>query len=633
MDNKEGLLSWKGFRHEGSPPGSGGTVVSGALGVALIAAAALFLLAPGAARAETECGISNQLVITCGNAAYNDGIQYFSSPLGRGGGATLNVPGRSSGPTTITAGPNSGQSVGIKLKITTAQGGLITVGGETGGTAHVINIVQGTNTRTGDDYNNGIHVMQNRLGSWGTLNVRAGVTIGTMATPMKQHGIYLQWHSDQISQGRGAGAGSLTSAATVYAARQGIRFVRTKGGTNDATTITNTGAIFSGVNNAGATGSYVDRPHGIYLLHGGTQFTGSLTVDNDGDITLGGAYTGILMNYWGAGAMSLDNSGDIGAATGQTAKQGIQFNYKYWDNQSAQAITLTNSGAITATDFGIRLTKLSGGNVELTNSGAITVTGDAAQHMGHAIYLAEGVTFGEGRTYTANGGTITVDNSGALDSKNHALYVYLDTADEDVDLTNTGTVLSREGDGIRIERTVEGDVEVTNSGSVTGKAHGIYIGGKAARIDVDQSGGTIQGRTGVYAQVTRSLTTGGTRSTDSGGDHDPAIDIDWTGGSITRGTATTDNGRFAAASAAQVLTFDQEAEAVKAVAGTVRWGSAAGIEAHALSWRDVVAQVAKGDDPGMLTAGDQTTVVPTGATARRQRLHRAVQGGAGEHGP
>ena len=34
-----------------------------------------------------------------------------------------------------------------------------------------------------------------------------------------------------------------------------------------------------------------------------------------------------------------------------------------------------------------------------------------------------------------------------------------------------------------------------------------------------------------------------------------------------------------------------------------------------LSWRDVVAQVAKGDDPGMLTAGDQTTVVPTGATA------------------
>ena len=487
-----------------------------------------------------------------------------------------------------------------------------------GGTAHVINIVQGTNAHTGADRNNGIYLWQstNNTGAKVEVNVRAGVTIGTMATPMKGHGISLRQYVTSTSQGRGAPGTTLTSAATIYAAKQGIRVYRTQGGTNDNTAITNTGDIYSGVGNPSATGGNYrdDRPHGILAFVGGTSLTGSLIVDNDGDITLGGAYTGILMNYWGAGGMSLDNSGNIGAVAGQTAKEGIRFNFDYWDNQSAQAVTLTNSGDIRASDFGIRLKKLSGGDVTLTNSGDITVTGDAAQHLGHAIYLAEGVTFGEGRTYAANGGTITVDNSGALDSKNHALYVYLATADEVVDLTNSGTVLSREGDGIRIERVVEGDVEVTNSGSVTGKAHGIYIGGKAARIDVDQSGGTIQGRTGVYAQVTRSLTTGGTRSMD-GADHDPAIDIDWTGGSITRGTATTDNGRFAAASAAQVLTFDQEAEAVKAVAGTVRWGSAAGIEAHALSWRDVVAQVAKGDDPGMLTAGDQTTVVPTGATA------------------
>ena len=619
MDNKEGLLSWKGFRHEGSPPGSGGTVVSGALGVALIAAAAQ-LLAPGAARAETECGISNQLVITCGNAAYNDGIQYFSSPLGHGNGATLNVPGRSSGPTTITAGSGS-QSAGLKLKATTQQGTTVNVGGETNGVPHIVNIVQGASTRSNNnEYNNGIYFWSNRLNAWTTLNVRSGVTIGSASAPMEQYGIRFRVRSAQISQGQGAGAVTLNSAATVYAKWQGIRVHRSNGGTNDATTITNSGAIFSGVGNPSATANtdanYRDNlPHGIFAFVPGTTLTGSLTVTNSGDITLGGAYTGILMNYWGAGGMSLDNSGNIGAVAGQTAKEGIRFNFDYWDNQSAQAVTLTNSGDIRASDFGIRLKKLSGGDVTLTNSGDITVTGDAAQHLGHAIYLAEGVTFGEGRTYAANGGTITVDNSGALDSKNHALYVYLATADEVVDLTNSGTVLSREGDGIRIERTVEGDVEVTNSGSVTGKAHGIYIGGKAARIDVDQSGGTIQGRTGVYAQVTRSRTTGGTRSTDSGGDHDPAIDIDWTGGSITRGTATTDNGRFAAASAAQVLTFDQEAEAVKAVAGTVRWGSAAGIEAHALSWRDVVAQVAKGDDPGMLTAGDQTTVVPTGATA------------------
>ena len=602
-----------------------GTFTSGALGAALLAA---LLLGPGEARAQeqTLCGFAILNTLNCPVRDYADGIIYgLAGDTNNLAGRTVNLLGSATTPITITAGA---RGIAFGAQATGGPGLTVNVGGATGGTAHVVNIVQGTNSLSGIDRNNGIYIWRtaNVFGSTTTLNVRAGVTIGTMATPMKQHGIFLRPRAGRVSNGVGNAGATLTSAATIYAARQGIRVVRTEGGTNDATTITNTGAIFSGVNNPSATSSratgspherYRDGlPHGIFAFVGGTQMTGSLTVNNDGDITLGGPYTGILMEYWGAGAMSLDNSGDIGAATGQTARQGIQFNFQNWDNPSAQPVTLTNSGAITASEFGIRLMKLSGGNVELTNSGAITVTGDAAQHQGHAIYLTEGVTFGAGgRTYAANGGTITVDNSGALDSKNHALYVYLATADEVVDLTNSGTVLSREGDGIRIERTVEGDVEVTNSGSVTGKAHGIYIGGKAARIDVDQSGGTIQGRTGVYAQVTRSRTTGGTRSTDSGGDHDPAIDIDWTGGSITRGTATTDNGRFAAASAAQVLTFDQEAEAVKAVAGTVRWGSAAGIEAHALSWRDVVAQVAKGDDPGMLTAGDQTTVVPTGATA------------------
>ena len=597
-----------------------GPFIPGALGVALIAAAAL-LLTPETARAGAECGGGNSLTLNCAVTDFTNGIVYGiagdgNNLVGTGVGQTLNLLGSATRPITITAGP---LGVAIGGQKTGSTGSTFNIGGATGGTAHVINIVQGTNAHTGADRNNGIYLWQstNNPGASVDVNVRAGVTIGTMATPMKRHGIFLEPRASSTSQGRGSAGTTLTSAATIYAARQGIRVYRTQGGTNDNTAITNTGDIYSGVGNPSATGGNYrdDRPHGILAFVGGTSLTGSLIVDNDGDITLGGAYTGILMNYWGAGGMSLDNSGNIGAVAGQTAKEGIRFNFDYWDNQSAQAVTLTNSGDIRASDFGIRLKKLSGGDVTLTNSGDITVTGDAAQHLGHAIYLAEGVTFGEGRTYAANGGTITVDNSGALDSKNHALYVYLATADEVVDLTNTGTVLSREGDGIRIERTVEGDVEVTNSGSVTGKAHGIYIGGKAARIDVDQSGGTIQGRTGVYAQVTRSRTTGGTRSTDSGGDHDPAIDIDWTGGSITRGTATTDNGRFAAASAAQVLTFDQEAEAVKAVAGTVRWGSAAGIEAHALSWRDVVAQVAKGDDPGMLTAGDQTTVVPTGATA------------------
>ncbi len=606
-----------------------------ALGIAALVAAAALSLAPGEARAETECGIANQAVITCGNADYPDGIKYFdTNTIGFGNGSTINVPGRSSGPTTITSGAS--QSTGIKLKVTTRQGATLNVGDATGGTAHIVNIVQGTNTRTSDAYNHGIHFMQNRLESWATVNVRAGVTIGSSSAPMKQRGIFLHWRSNQISQGRGAGSARFTSAATIYAARQGIHFVRENGGTNDETTLTNTGAIFSGVNNPSATGAYFDRPHGIHVLYGGTQMTGTLSVTNSGAITVGGPYTGIVLRNWGVGAMSLDNSGDIGAVAGQTARQGIQFNYEYWDNQSAAAVTLTNSGDITASDFGIRLKKLSGGDVELTNRGAITVTGDAAQHMGYAIYLTEGVTFGDGRTYAANSGDVTVLNEGALRSKNHALYVYRPTVTtgnvaDDFELTNSGAITSQEGDGIRIERPDgTGDVTIDNSGAITAGANAIWIDevltpATTGTVSVTHSAGALSaGRSGIVVQVTSS-NTAATVTPRSSSAPQPLIDVAWGGTASTgatargtTGTAANDDGRFATtgagnAGAGQVLTFDQEAEGGKGSGGV--YGGPAGIEAYAISWRDVVAQVAKGDDPGAFAnAAAQTTAVPTGAT-------------------
>ena len=599
--------------------GGRGKPVSGALGAALLAAAAALLLAPGEARAEAECGPGSTPNVTCSNAAYSDGIRYITQTLHAGGVSIFRLPGRSAGPTTITAG--SSQAVGIALRSNSDPRLEFYVGGATGGTDHVVNIVQGTNSVSGDARNNGIYVRQYRRTASTTMEVRSGVTIGSSTTPMKQHGIFVYLRSEQINLGEGAGGADLTSAATIHAARQGIRVQRANGGTNAGTTITNTGAIHSGVGNAAATGDYFDHPHGIYVLHGGTQLTGSLTVTNSGDITLGGAYTGILLRYWGAGALSLDNSGDIKAVDGQTAKQGIQFNFDYWDNQSAQAVTLTNSGDITASEYGIRLKKLSGGDIALTNSGAITATAEAAQHTGHAIYLAEGVTFGEGRTYAANSGAITVDNRGALRSKNHALYVFTATADDDIELTNSAAVASEDGDGIRLERGVEGDVTVTNSADVSGRWHGVYVG-KAARIDFDQTTGTIAGRTGVTLGVSRENAMGDTRSVDDDGNHVPAIDVTWTGGSTARGTAENDQGRFRAATAAQALSFDQESAAVKAVEGTLHYGGAAGIEAHALSWRDAAAQVAKGDDPFAIAdnAAQMNLLSTTHADSRRAAI-------------
>ncbi len=609
-----------------------------ALGVAALAAAAV-LLAPGEARAQALlCGNSNDVRLDCPNRDYPDGIVYGlagdSSNISHGVPQTLNLLGHSSGPITLTAGA---RGIAFGAQASGGSGLTLNIGGATGGTAHVVRFVQGTNSVSGIDRNNGIYILRtaNNTGASTTLNVRAGVTIGTMATPMKQHGIFLRPHADRPSAGRGNAGLTLTNAATIHAAGQGIRIVRQIGGTNDATTVTNTGALHSGVGNAAATGTYFDRPHGIYVLHGGTQFTGSLTVDNDSDITVGGAYTGILLRYWGAGALSLDNSGDIGAATGQTAKQGIQFNFSYWDNQSAQAVTLTNSGDITASDFGIRLKKLSGGDVELTNRGAITVTGDAAQHLGHAIYLAEGVTFGEGRAYAANSGDVTIDNSGTLNSKNHALYVYRETTTtgnvaDDFELTNSGAITSEEGDGIRIQRPDgTGDMTIDNSGAITAGVNAIWIDevltpAATGTVSVTHSAGALSaGRSGIVVQVASS-NTAATVTPRSSSAPQPLIDVAWGGTASTgatargtTGTAASDDGRFAAPLPLDnLLPLDQEAAAVKAVEGTLHYGGPAGIEAYAISWRDVVAQVAKGDDPGAFAnAAAQLTAVPTGATA------------------
>ena len=203
---------------------------------------------------------------------------------------------------------------------------------------------------------------------------------------MKQHGIFLRLQPMSSSAGQGAAGATLTSAATIYTRGQGIRVARTVGGTNDATTITNTGNIFSGVGNAADTSAYRDQPNGIFLQHGQTDRTGSAKIVNTGAVTVSGAYIGILIDYWGPAAAEIDNGGTINAAMGT----GIQLDYHANNDASAGAITLINRGAVTASVFGVRLKNGRGtGDVTLTNSGAITVSGEAATGAGHALWLLE----------------------------------------------------------------------------------------------------------------------------------------------------------------------------------------------------------------------------------------------------
>ena len=590
-----------------------GAFVSGALGTVLLAAAALLLLAPGDARAVSECGSALTLPINCTDTSYPDGIFYGGAdddqPRGNG---PINVAGSSTATTTITStsrmvvsGGTTTTSPSVGLYVYGHQGSFqwndVNVGvtvdsmGEMTDAGHVVNIVQGTSANNAADRNNGIYFQhRNQMGD-STVRVGRGVTIGSATTPMRQNGIF--YHPRGTSTW-GAAKATLISAATIFAAKQGIRITRDPSNVYHPTyrrisdtSITNSGAIRSG-------------EEGIYLYFarpaGGAVHLGDAIITNTGAITVSGAKYGIYMDYRGYGAAEIDNGGTIAAATGS----GIHLAHN-----NNGAVTLTNSGDVDAATVGLRLGKYNGaGTVTFTNSGRVTVTADAAAGVGHALWLWEGGL--------ATGGPATITNRGVLSSKNHAIFAEISPANAAaLTLTNEAPVTSADGDGIRLARGVEGDVTVTNSADVSGRWHGVYVG-KAARIDFDQTAGTISGRTGVYAEVSSASASGDTRSTDGDGNHDPAIDVKWTGGSIARGTAANDQGRFRAASAAQALSFDQESATVKAVAGSARWGAAAGIEAHALSWRDVAAQVAKGDDPDAIADNAaQLTAVPTGATA------------------
>ena len=598
--------------------------LSGLLGAALLAAAAL-LLAPGDARAIQECGAASlNAVVTCSGASYPDGIFYGGVDTGRWlqGNNRINVPGSAGATTTITATTDgtSTQSVGVYGRGGTGSNDWahIIIGGETDGTPHVVNIVQGTSTNTDTDRNNGVYfrtdVQSVNNSAATTIELRRGVTIGSATDPMKQNGLWVVLGG---SGGRGSGPATITSAAPIFAAKRGILFARNVSNITGATTITNNGDISSGEEGIYLWYSRVVAPWVSAPLSTLNTFTGGATITNTGDIAVSGADKyGIVMNYRGIGAAEVDNEGDIDAPLGS----GIHLVHANGDSRLTNngAATLTNRGAVSAATLGLRLEKHSGaGATTLTNSGDVTVTADAAAGVGHAIWLTE------------NGsGAVTITNSGDLSSKNHALYAVMGAAKTAaLALTNSGAVASEDGDGIRLERGAEGDVTFANggtsttSGDVSGRWHGVYVG-KAARIDFDQTAGTISGRTGVYAEVTRENAMGDTRSEDADGNHVPAIDVDWTGGSIARGTAANDNGRFRAATAAQVLAFDQEAAAGKAVEGTLHYGGPAGIEAHALSWRDVAAQVAKGDDPFAIAdnAAQMNLLSTTHADSRRAAI-------------
>ena len=194
----------------------------------------------------------------------------------------------------------------------------------------------------------------------------------------------------------------------------------------------------------------------------------------------------------------------------------------------------------------------------------------------------------------------------------------------DVTVRVTGGTVRSEGrnePAIRAWNRGTGDLDLTIAAGATAiskHAAGIFAtldDAAGNRVEITQ-GGTIQGRTGVYARVAHGTTA--ETVTPRAASAQPLIGVTWTG-AFSHGTAATvapnDVGRFAAETAGEVLTFDREAAAVKAAAETIRYGAPAGIEAQVMSWRHVARVVATGDDPGAIADNTaQTAMLDTAST-------------------
>ena len=536
-------------------------------GLALLAAA--LFLAPEAARAQNDaCGalnLGNSYTASCENPAYATGIVYWDQE----NAVTLTVPG-SATTTTITTDADNMQDSGIAVRTsvhaTEARNIRLTVGGT--GTVAIVQGVTEHNDVPVSTFNNmnpnnrGIVVsQQSGNGAITTVDVKSGVTIGASDNKMKSNGLHVE------VGGQNAGAVTVTNEAKVYA-----------------------------------------MWHGVAVSNGGTA---KASVTNRGDITADQHGIGVW-NRLTAGAVTVTNEAKIDAM-----QRGVAV-----VSSGTAAASVTNSGDITAGQDGIAIGNqfLSATALSVTNSGDISSTSTSAFHHGIvAVSLSRGVVdnagVNAGVSVTHSGGTISVPSGGIGIKAN----VGLSQQEADSDHpwyvnfrpVNTGLVkvevkagsVSSIGDAIEAINYEAGSVEVDISAGVTltsTQGHGVRaeltdVGNESGWIKITQGGtiserkGVYAERKGVYAEVSRAS------AMDDAASARPLIDITWTGTFEKTDTVTpNDNARLSVDGIPHAIKKARDVEAGK----TIRYGSAAGIEAQAMSWSNIATQVAKGDDPG-----------------------------------
>ena len=367
------------------------------------------------------------------------------------------------------------------VSITHSAGDIAVTAGGVGIKAHVGAARQEADS-THDDYveplNEGLAKVEVEGGSVSSKNdaieainyeagsVEVAVSEGVMLTSTHGGGI----EARLADVGNASGTIAVTSAATI------------KAGTSSELTATQL-----------RHGIRVDRIGG----------SGDVTVTNSGAIEANG-YGIFAVAKGGGGAVEVTNSGAIGTAADRVVR-GIFASHDGAPAAGGSAgLTVTNSGDVMASDYGVFAQVAAGNSADLT----VNATGGSVSVTGHRPAV-EAVQKGAGSV------TIMVSDGATLTSRRNAgVWARIDHADN-----------------------------------------------AAGRIKITQ-GGEISGRLGVQALVPRAGATGETRAAMA----QPLIDVIWTG-RFARGTATAENdmGRLAAADVAGAIGLVREADASAAV--------------------------------------------------------------------
>ena len=589
-------------------------------------ALATVLLAPGAARADDECGQPSGTppVIICTNADHSDGIVYNSQSRS----VTLRLNGgHGSDHMVITTGSDGTRDSGVFLSTSVAASSAYNLA-VTVGSAGETDIRQGTTTQAnGADNNRGVLIRQ-QSGGTTSLTVASWVTIGTSTTKMKAEGILLAFHA---TAARSAGAVTVSAQPDIYSAGTGIA-VNDYPGTG-AVSVTTTANTSIATDEDGVSVSHTGSSGAVTVTHAGSITSASSTTHRGIEAVSTGkdsAGANHAVTVTSSGTVSVTSGGaGIHAAVGAPRQEANTMHASYVAplNAGLARVNVTG-GSVSAkgsaiqafnyeagsvqvdVDSGVALTSTQGYGIrtELTDAGNTsgTIAIDNAGTI-KAGTMSTGVYHGIAASRAAGSGNVSVTNSGAVEASGDGISATAAGGGGNITVANTGnlgTATSKVDRGIFAAHSgTSGNVSVNNSAVIMATDEGVFAriahaDNATGRIGIIQSE-AVSGRTGVHAEVLRAGAAGETRADSA----QPLIDIDWTGTFAQPAAATSAGaGRPAADSGGGFvgpIALHAEVPAAETAPAT-RYGTAAGIEAGVMSWRDLAKEVAKGDDPGAI---------------------------------